>query len=246
MLAAGLSAQDAGNPFTGARDIEQGKRHYRFYCVNCHGMNGDTGRGARLTSKIRRHGTTDAEMFRTILNGVPGTEMPALRREEEVVWKILAYVRTIEASAGAADSCEATGGDPQRGRVVFEGKGGCLACHTAGARGGQMGPDLSYAGTRSPAFLRESLLDPSKEVAPAFAGVRVVANGRTVEGVRLNEDEYTVHLLDAGGRIHSFRRAEASKVERLGKSLMPAYDKTLAAAEIADVVAYLCSLGGGK
>jgi cytochrome c553 len=76
LIACALGAQTRDtNPFTSAKDVAEGKRLYSFYCVFCHGMDGVSGRGARLASTYRKHGSSDREMYRTIADGVPGTEM---------------------------------------------------------------------------------------------------------------------------------------------------------------------------
>ena len=50
---------------------------------------------------------------------------------------------------------------PERGRELFESRGGCSTCHTVGGFGTDLGPDLSAVGTRRGAgYLYESLIDP--------------------------------------------------------------------------------------
>ena len=87
------------NPFSSAADLAEGERLYRTNCGVCHGMEGKTGRGARLAVRDHRHGNSDAEMFRVIQNGVPGTDMPGLWLDEDATWKILLFVRTLEVNA---------------------------------------------------------------------------------------------------------------------------------------------------
>ena len=47
LLAAGFgwTQQAEKNPFTRFEDIAEGRRLYRLDCVNCHGMEGKSGRG---------------------------------------------------------------------------------------------------------------------------------------------------------------------------------------------------------
>ncbi len=236
--------QHQTNPFTSFEDIAEGRRLYRLDCVNCHGMEGASGRGARLASKFRRYGSADREMFRTISNGVPGTEMPGLWRDEEAVWKILAFVRTLEARA--ADACVAEAGDTARGREVFVQKGSCQACHAIGMGGGRLGPDLTAVGARlSVEHLRESLAEPDEQIPYSHRTVRATGrDGRAYEGVLLNEDGYTLHLIDRQETIHSLSKADLQQVEHPPKSLMPAYGDLLGQEETDDLLAYLCGLTG--
>ena len=95
------------NPFTSATDIESGHKLYNVHCRTCHGASGERGdRAAKLASTFRRYGSSDREMFQTISNGVPGTGMPGFYGDEAAVWKILAFVRTLEAGAEHTEQME--------------------------------------------------------------------------------------------------------------------------------------------
>lgn len=241
------------NPFASSAGTAEGRKLYSFYCVFCHGMDGASGRGARLASTYRRHGTSDLELYRVIANGVPGTEMSAHLIPEDDVWKIVSFVRTLEASVNAkSNACAFEPESAARGRAIFGGKGGCLSCHSAMLEGrpqgsGRLGPDLSFIGaTHSREHLRESLLDPSKEVSNRYKMLRITpVNGAPYQGLLLNEDEYTIHVIDTRESIRSARKSGVRRVERLAGSSMPAYS-SWTAAELDDTVSFLCSLKGGR
>ncbi len=237
-LSAGAQQRDE-NPYRSPQDAVEGRRLYRFYCVNCHGMDGASGRGARLASPLRRHGSSDREMFRTIANGIPGTEMPGLWMDEDTVWKILAFVRTLEKPSAVA--CEDMPGDAGRGRELYT-RHACARCHTLGMSGGRLGPDLTGIGAaRSRDQLRESILDPAREVAKRYRTVAANTPGGHVEGILLREDDYTVHLMDAREEIRSFSRKDLRRVERPPRSLMPSYRGALAPADLDDLLSFLCA-----
>jgi hypothetical protein len=66
-----------------------------------------------------------------------------------------------------------------------------------------------------------------------------------VRGIRVNEDSFTIQLRDAGGRYHSFRKAELKDLVRLsGRTPMPSFEGQIGQAELDDLVAYLASLKG--
>ena len=66
-----------------------------------------------------------------------------------------------------------------------------------------------------------------------------------MRGIRVNEDSFTIQVRDAGGRHHSFRKAEIKELRRLhGETPMPAYEGRIGSAELDDLVAYLASLKG--
>ena len=72
----------------------------------------------------------------------------------------------------------------------------------------------------------------------------VTADGTRVTGRRLNEDTYTVQLIDAEERLRSFDKADLREYTVLTESPMPSYADALSPEELADVLAYLVSLKG--
>jgi putative heme-binding domain-containing protein len=109
-----------------------------------------------------------------------------------------------------------------------------------------MAPDLSNIGTlRTASALQTSVLDPSRAMVPINRPVRAVTeDGRAINGRRLNEDTYTVQLVDDQGRLVSLVKADLRGYTILTESPMPAYKGKLSSAEVADLVAYLLSLKG--
>jgi mono/diheme cytochrome c family protein len=72
----------------------------------------------------------------------------------------------------------------------------------------------------------------------------VTKDGRTIRGRRLNEDAYTVQLIDEQSRLVSLNKADLRSVEFVATSSMPSFQNTLTADERADLVSYLLSLKG--
>ena len=131
-------------------------------------------------------------------------------------------------------------GDPANGKLIFEGKGTCTSCHRISGNGSHFGPDLSEAGGRSPEQLQTSILDPDAEILPANRIYRVVSkNGTTTIGRLLNEDTFTVQMIDKSERLLSFQKVDLREYAFETKSPMPSFKDKLSAQELADVVAYL-------
>jgi putative heme-binding domain-containing protein len=132
------------------------------------------------------------------------------------------------------------GGDPANGRLIFEGKGGCTSCHRIKGNGSHFGPDLSEVGARSPEQLQASILDPDAEILAANRIYRVVSkNGTATVGRLLNEDTFSVQMIDKSERLLSFQKADLREHDVEAKSPMPSFRDRLTAQELADVVAYL-------
>ena len=79
-----------------------------------------------------------------------------------------------------------------------------------------------------------------------FLPVRVVtASGQEVDGLRLNEDGFTIQLRDLENRLHSFRKSEIKIMEKgFARSFMPSFAGVFKPGEIEDLVAFLANLKG--
>lgn len=240
-LASAASAQPPGLTYAPA-DIAYGAKLYDAQCTTCHGSNGDGVGGIDLKAGKFRTAVTDQDLVRVILNGVPGTGMLAFRFESGELDGIIAYLRNMN----TFDRGSVKSGDAARGRTIFDGKGECQRCHRATERGSRVAPDLSDIGARrSPSSLLRSLVDPSSQMMPINRPVRAVTrDGTVITGRRLNEDTYTVQLLDDRERLVSLVKADLREYVIATTSPMPSYEKTLTPDERADLVAYLLSLKG--
>ena len=242
---AALSQELERSPFHGDEtSIGVGKAAFRLRCSACHGIHAEGGKGPALNRGEFESGDTDLDIYRVIALGVPGTEMPAFgaRNTEENIWRMVAFLRTFEAAPD-----ERVDGDPARGAEVFWDRAGCGGCHKVGRRGGSFGPDLTRIGrSRSVQHLRDSLLDPGKDLPAGYFVVKVVTrDGRTISGIGSGIDDFSAQLRDASGRLHSFLREEAESIEREFTSLMPSsYGDSLSDQQQRDVLAYMQSLRG--
>ncbi len=230
------------NPYTTQEDLDAGARLYRPLCAGCHGF--DAGGAAAEGPDIRVGSPgrgTDAEVYETIRDGIRGTSMPGWNFSEKERWQVVAYLQSLRRAAGAKQAA----GDPQAGAALFRGEGGCRGCHAVDGQGGRRGPDLSTVGRgRSPEELEASILKPNGKVSPAYWHVRAwTADGGTLAGRRLNEDTFSLQLLDSDERLVSLLKSNLKKFELLKDSAMPSYEGKLSRQEIDDLVAYLATLG---
>jgi putative heme-binding domain-containing protein len=107
-------------------------------------------------------------------------------------------------------------------------------------------PDLSDIGAvRSAGSLQRSLLDPASQTMPINRPVRVVMkDGTIVNGRRLNEDTYSLQIMDDHEHLRAFVKADLREYTIATTSAMPSYRSALSGDEIADLLAYLLSLKG--
>ena len=159
-------------------------------------------------------------------------------------WAARACAITVLAHAMLAQTTTPPSDDAAQGKAILEGKGACQGCHRIKGMGGRLGPDLTEIGSfRSSADLTRSILDPDAEIAPQNRPFRVVTkSGETVDGKLLNQDTFTVQILDTKERLRSFAKSDLREYVFVGKSPMPSFRDRLSAEEVQDVVAYLSSL----
>jgi cytochrome c oxidase cbb3-type subunit III len=227
----------AANPHNGPADQAAGGKIFRSHCAPCHGAAGQGGLGPNLSTGVFFHGGTDADIYRTVTEGIAGTAMPGTFFDGTQVWQVVAYLRSLGQN-GAAPA-----GDAQHGAAVFREKG-CTGCHLVHGEGGIKGPDLSVIGSRSSVeHIRESILDPNAQVPLEQRVVRIVLNnGASYSGFVMNEDTYIVQVLDFSKGLQSLRRSDFKSFDRDKNSSMPSFKGKLTDREMDDLVSYLWSL----
>lgn len=244
--AAGLAFGQDANPYANDRAaVDVGKGMFRIYCAACHGIHAQGGRGPDLSRGAYNSGDQDADLFRTISRGVPGTEMEAYGEslDKDNIWRIVTFIRSISRSGAAAP----VSGDRARGEGLYRGKGNCGSCHMIDGHGGRFGPDLSRVGRqRSYEFLRTAVVDPNLDISERYRTLTVVTrDGRKITGIERGLDNFTAQLIDSEGTFYSFDKSDVRSIVREKRSVMPDnYGKRFSAAELDDLLAYLSSLRG--
>ncbi|MEZ5492544.1 MAG: c-type cytochrome [Gammaproteobacteria bacterium] len=233
-------AQEPGDHQYTSAAIEAGSRVYTQQCALCHGPQGDTVDGINLRRGIFRTANSDDDLRQVISRGAAEGRMPAFDLSTAELDGVIAYIRAGFDPEGVAVRI----GDPARGRALFTGKGQCAECHRVNGLGPRTAPDLSEIGAlRTPAALQRSLLEPASALLPINRSVRIVTRDEEViTGRRLNEDTYTVQLIDSQERLRSLVKAD---LVRYDISDTPTHEPTmLSSDEVADLIGYLLTLRG--
>jgi len=260
-LGTAAHAADDSNPFAGdAKAAKAGEYEFRINCALCHGLGAHGGgRGPDLTRAQKKHTHSDADMFQVISNGIPGTAMPAngtngqgVGMTDEEIWQIITYIRSQEVKAPVNSQ-----GNAAHGKELFYGDANCSLCHMVDGKGGRLGPELTAVGSsRTRAALIDSVRNPSnrlawgltestKEFPQEYESVTAVtADGKEIKGVTLNEDSFTVQIMDTTERIHLLEKDKLRSFQKTRQSAMPRYAaSTLSDKDLDDILAFLVSVG---
>jgi cytochrome c oxidase cbb3-type subunit III len=260
LLSVTAHAADDRNPFVGdAKAAKAGEYEFRINCALCHGLGAHGGgRGPDLTLAQKKHVHSDGEMFQVISNGIPGTVMPAngtngqgVGMTDEEIWQIVTYIRSVEVKAPAHPA-----GNAAHGKELFYGDANCSLCHMVEGKGGRLGPELTaVGGSRTRDAIIDSVRDPSrrlawglteatKEFPQEYETITVVtSDGKEIRGVALNEDNFSVQMMDSSEQIYLLDKNTLRSFKKSRESMMPQYNpETLSDKDLDDVVAYLISV----
>jgi putative heme-binding domain-containing protein len=131
-------------------------------------------------------------------------------------------------------------GDRARGVGLFAQH--CAACHRFRDEGGHLGPSLDGIASRTAARIVEDILDPNRNVDPAFRLTSVtLRSGDVRTGLNLREDGARLRLADpATGQDIHVAAADVVRRDTLDVSPMPAtFETALSESDFLELVAYL-------
>jgi len=248
-------AMQGAPPPAAARNLQEGKKLFDGMCARCHGIDGTGDEGPALNRATLARAATDDALRDVIRDGIPDRGMPRVRRlTDGELDHLVGYVRSL----GRAASTPARG-DAERGRAVYA-RLGCASCHIVDGQGGSFGPELTEIGVqRGAGYLKQAVVGPAEMLPRGLSLVPgrgfaeylpveiVTRDGRTIRGVRINEDPFTIQLRDTSNQFHSFRKSDVKQVEKeFGKSLMPGFRGRVSDTDLDDLIAYLSTLRGVK
>ena len=124
-------------------------------------------------------------------------------------------------------------------------------------KGGRVGPELtSVGGSRTRDAIIDSVRNPSRRLAWGLTEstkefpqeyetiTAVTADGKEIKGVALNEDNFSVQIMDTSEEIHLLEKDKLRSFDKSRESLMPVYSASLLSdKDLDDIVAFLISVG---
>ena len=135
-----------------------------------------------------------------------------------------------------------SGGDPERGRVLFRGEQArCAHCHAFRGEGGRIGPDLSAIAEKGRAEIFRSIAAPSAAIEPDYTTYTVASrDGRVFSGVVRAEGPDAIRVTDTNAQVATVRRDELQEIRPSATSIMPpGLAAALGDAAVRDIITYL-------
>ena len=156
---------------------------------------------------------------------------------------LLAALPLLAQGQANTDQTAPVAGDAPTGKVLVE-SSHCLDCHRIGDKGSRLGPDLSDIGRRrAPMLLQRDIVAPDDQVLAEHRFVRLVtSDGTTVSGRLLNQDAFSVQLMNREQQLKSYLKSSLREFSILQKGLMPPFEGT--PEQVTDIVNYLSTLKG--
>jgi len=234
--------------------IAQGEKLFRKKksCFACHQLDDE---GGLLGPDLSRAGFsyTPEWIFTWIGNPQrikPQSKMPNLGLDNQECRSITAFLASLtgEELKGKWKDYLASPGDPVKGEKLFfdsEGKANCGKCHSVKGQGGKVGPQLGFVGTsRTQAFLLESILNPKAVITSGYSSILILTKkGKFITGVKRNEDDSSIDLVDKEGNALHISKDEIKKFKTQKISIMPGnFEDILTQDDIRHLLAYLATL----
>lgn len=222
----------------------KGKAEFERICSNCH----TTAMVARLKN------TSDG--WKSIVDDMVSR---GAQGSQDDLDKVVLYLSTNFGPSKSAATPSAQGATPSTqaqtvpaialsSSVISNAKrviaqNGCAGCHRIGDEGSYTGPSLDDVGTRrKPDEIRATIASPQPKVQPENRQVRLVQlDGKTIVGRILNQDGYSVQMVDATGRLATYSKSGLREFTIIDTNPMPSFGGKIAGPDLDDLVHYLSS-----
>ncbi|MFV2068286.1 MAG: HEAT repeat domain-containing protein, partial [Pirellulales bacterium] len=133
-------------------------------------------------------------------------------------------------------------GNRERGKAVF--KKECSICHRLEGVGFDLGLPLATVKSRGHEGILSQILDPNREVNPAYMNYVVLTeDGRTLSGMVNAETATSITLTRGKDQSDTVLRIDIDEMQSTGLSVMPeGLEKQVSKQQLADVIEYLMTI----
>ena len=174
------------------------KQTYTKLCAGCHGTTPavrNKAPGLAGNPWVRRRSVQS--LRNVIRKGIPAAGMPSFALPAGTVDAL-----RDDRVAKCVGSREQRARRPAAGKEFFFGKGQCASCHMVYGEGSPIGPDLSnVAREMTVDQIRQSLLQPSAQIAPGYGLVTVRLRDGNAAGIRAKPDQVRLRLAGPEGQV---------------------------------------------
>jgi putative heme-binding domain-containing protein len=209
----------------------------------------DRGYPAEVRADATMGLAADADRHKDLLRRLAMDEETSVRKEGERSLRGQTPDATAKPAAGDLNAWTKLlkePGDPEAGRRAFFSAAGarCSRCHVHSGRGHAIGPDLTFIGAQlDERRLLESILQPSKEVAPEFrTWVLGTADGKSLTALSLGrfDKDRKERFADAEGQVHILDVKDIEARRPSDISIMPdGLERFMTIDDVRDLVAFL-------
>lgn len=129
----------------------------------------------------------------------------------------------------------------EKGALLFEQK--CGKCHQLAGKGEKIGPQLDGVGHRGSLRLLEDILDPNRNVDPAFRSTTfVMSDGQAKSALVIKEEGETITLADPDGKLSTIAAGDVEERRTSSLSPMPAnWREVLTDDELVELTRFLAA-----
>ena len=149
--------------------------------------------------------------------------------------------------ARIAISSQAGGGDPEKGKTVYEDN--CADCHSLDGEPGEVGPDLSAIGAKGLKFVAESILRPAAKITPGFETfVAINKRGRKTVGLKTREEDGEVDITTKDGDVVTLKKSDLKELnqDKLASVMPEDLSSEISVKDYQDILSFLLLQKGAK
>ncbi|PZX56876.1 putative heme-binding domain-containing protein [Algoriphagus ratkowskyi] len=180
------------------------------------------------------------EVMIELEESIDATQSTELRAKYDEIQETRTHGNLVELYSGALE-----GGSVRVGRNIFfqNQTAQCIRCHGYDDMGGVAGPHLNgIANRRTNTELLESLIDPSKHLAPGYGIVQIeLKDGTTLNGTLMEEKTDGI-VIKVGAKPDTLIMNTSIAERKYSPSSMPDMKALLTKREIRDLVSFLGTL----